>query len=184
MHPKLLENTHFLRYYQRWQDDPTSVVFVSVADFFLEYNQVDEAIAICKAGLRHHPNMVSGLLVLAKGYLKKGLKTLANEAAMTVLHLIPNHQEAKAILDADVIEEKPVAPPPRLASSAKPVRKPALSLRTVTMAGILVQQGHYEQAARIYRDILSEHPNHTGAKAGLEQLARIREQNAGSKELS
>lgn len=183
MHPKLLENTHFLRYYQRWQDDPSSVVFVSVADFFLEYNHVDEAISICKAGLRHHPNMVSGLLVLGRAYLKKGLKTLASEAAMHVLHLIPNHQEAKAILDADVIGEIAVQPPPPSAAPAVKKKK-VLSLRTVTMAGILTQQGHYAQAARIYQEILAENPDHAEAQAGLERLAGLRQQNAESKELT
>ena len=72
MHPELLNNSIFLRYYRQWQDDPSSIVFASIADFFLRYDMIDEAFKVCRMGVKRHPKLVSGRIVMAKIHLRRG----------------------------------------------------------------------------------------------------------------
>ncbi len=71
MHPNLLNNSHFLRYHNQWQENPTSILFAPIAEYLISYDLLDEALKICLAGLVHHPKMVSGRLVLAKIYFRQ-----------------------------------------------------------------------------------------------------------------
>ena len=54
MHPDLLNNAPFLRYYSQWQENPKSMVFAPIAEYFRLYGMADEAIKICLEGLLNH----------------------------------------------------------------------------------------------------------------------------------
>lgn len=174
MHPRLLENATFLRYYTRWQEDPSSLVFLPIAEFFLEYGMVSEAVAVCELGLSYHPQLVSGQLTLAKALMRKGQLSEARQLAMKVLHQIPNHFDAKAILEATLLEKRhaEVIEVKPLPSEEK--KKPSThSWQTVTMANIYAAQGHYQQAEAIYQAILEQEPTNSAAKQGLEKISKM-----------
>lgn len=98
MRPELIENTAFLRYYEKWQKDPTSVVFAAISEIFRDHGMLDEAVKIAKEGLKHHPQLVSGQIALAKAYLAKGEMLLARQYAQSVLERMPDNEEARRIL--------------------------------------------------------------------------------------
>ncbi len=100
MRAELIENPTFLRYYEKWQNDPTSVVFAPISEIFRTNGMIDDAIKIAEEGLKHHPTLISGHLALAKAYLEKGEKILAKDHAIMALEIIPTNAEAKKILDA------------------------------------------------------------------------------------
>jgi len=112
MKPELLENTVFLRYYERWQKDPTSVVFAAISEIFRENGMIEESVSVAIEGLKYHPNLITGRLALAKAYIAKGEGILAKKEAETVLHLMPNNQEAKTIISGKDPSEifRPVEP--------------------------------------------------------------------------
>lgn len=158
MHPDLLNNSHFLRYYNLWQEDPSSIVFAPIAEYLLSYGLIDEALKVCLTGLQYHPQLVSGHLILAKIYLRQKKWDEVRKETQIVLNLVPNHEKAVELQNS---LEQP--PPP-------PVLKKAASWETVTMAKIYAAQGHVDQAAEVYQTILSREPHNEEAKRGLSEL--------------
>ena len=110
MDPRLVENPTFLRYYERWQNDPKSVVFAAISEIFRGYGMIDEAIKVAEKGLVYHPNLVSGRVALGKAYLAAGDFSRAREEALRIITLAPNNPEALAIIEALKEFETPAAP--------------------------------------------------------------------------
>ncbi|MFH1874679.1 MAG: tetratricopeptide repeat protein [Pseudomonadota bacterium] len=169
MHPDLLNNSLFLRYYEQWQKDPESIVFAPIADFFLRYGMVDEAFKICLQGLSRHENLTTGHIVMAKIQLSRGNVEEAEDAVAKVLQIMPSNKHALRLLEEvnafklgehSNIERIPLQD---LVKKAKSPKK----WHTVTMANIYAQQGHVERAKNIFESILEREPDNQEAKKGL-----------------
>ncbi|MBI2975004.1 MAG: hypothetical protein HYY43_05390, partial [Deltaproteobacteria bacterium] len=166
MHIELAQNPNFLKYYAKWQSDPSSVVFVAISEMFRTHGLIDDAIKVAEAGLKHHPGLISGHLALAKAYLANNDKRKAREEAISVLGLMPNNETAKEILADKYSENGAIAAAPKkdetdfeeevteeLPLAAVEDEQPVLDSKpwhTVTMARILAQQGDIERAKKIY----------------------------------
>lgn len=98
MHPELLNNSTFLRYYQQWQRNPESIVFAAIADYFLRYRMIDEAAEICQHGLKRFPQLISGRLVLAKIFIAQESWDEALSELHFVLSLQSEQQEALSLI--------------------------------------------------------------------------------------
>lgn len=170
MHPELLNNSLFLRYYSQWQKDPGSVVFASVADLFLRYDQIDNAYKVCKAGLEKHPGLTVGHVVMAKIHIARGNFEEAEEEIRTALNIAPANSKAHEIM-AD-IEAARRGDAPRIHTGERKVSVTGESSmpaewQTVTMAKIFADQGHTGRAREIYHAILARDPQNEEAGRGL-----------------
>jgi len=175
MHPDLLNNSLFLRYYEQWQKDPDSVVFAPIADFFLRYGLVKDAQKICEQGLKRHPNLTTGRLVMAKVYIaQEKLDEAANELN-NVFNIMPSNQLAKRLLDEinlkrfpniTNIEKLPLVQQEESVFNASLPNK----WETLTMAKIYASQGHIKKAQRIFKSILERDPNNKDALKGLASI--------------
>lgn len=164
MHPDLLNNSIFLRYYNQWQQDPASIVFAPLADFLLGVGKTEEAIRICLEGLNHHPDFVSGRLVLAKAWIQKRDFARAKEIVNRILEKLPAQTRAKELLMLIAEKERaPVSTPP---PSAVP------HWETMTMAKIYAAQGHLTKAREVYQSILNREPQNEEARFQLAKLER------------
>lgn len=159
MHPELVNNSLFVRYYNRWLEDPTSIVFASLAEFFLGAGKTDEAVRLCLEGLHHHPEFVSGRLVLAKAFLQKREYQRAKSELRRILEKVPHQEKAKELLNLIGAQEQ-----------EKVVPKGLQAWQTLTMAKIFVAQGHFDQAKEVYQSILAYDPGNEEARQGLEGL--------------
>lgn len=170
MHPELLNNSLFLRYYQQWQQNPASIVFAPIAEYFLMYGMIDAAFKVCREGIKKHPTLVSGRLVMARIHLKRGNWDEAEAELRNALEVAPQNQTARALL-RDIerlqLEEDAAAP-----ASAAPVVPQGASWNTVTMAKIFAEQGHPEKARQIYHSILTSDPANQAAREGLAVLGQ------------
>jgi len=92
-----MNNSLFLRYYNAWRENPSSIVFAPVADYFLMYGKAEDAITVCKEGLKHNPDSVSGRMVMAKAYLIRGELEEADKELERVLDLVPTHSRAQEL---------------------------------------------------------------------------------------
>ena len=92
-----MNNSLFLRYYNQWREDPSSVVFVPVADYFLMYGQAEDAHKVCLEGLKRNPDSVAGRMVLVKVHLAKGELKKADEVCAVVLERVPTHTRAQEL---------------------------------------------------------------------------------------
>ena len=153
MHPELLSNSLFLRYYNQWQQDPTSVVFAPIAEYLLHYGLLAEAVKVCLEGLRHHPDLVSGRLSLAKAYLRQKEFPKARQELRRVLDLVPNQEKALELME-----------------QIQPSESRPSNWETITMAKIYAAQGHIDQAREVFRAILNKDPHNQEALQGLQNL--------------
>lgn len=82
----------------RLQDNPKSLLFARLADFYLKVGRTDEAIDLCLKGVNHHPSYVTGNFILGKAYLAKGDYEKAEEAFKKVLSHESQHLSAHKFL--------------------------------------------------------------------------------------
>lgn len=185
MHPDLLNNAVFLRYYRQWQEDPSSIVFAPIAEFFLKYGMVDEAQKICREGLKRHPALVSGRIVMAKVHLRRGNWEEAEEELRVASAIVPKNKAAETLMEEIGLlrqqeRSAPKEPHPERAfvpladrpPPEPPPREIGPSWQTVTMAGIYAAQGHLDRARDIYESILQSDPTNEAAQQGLANLSR------------
>lgn len=187
MHPELLNNSLFLRYYKQWQDNPGSIVFVSIAEYFLSYGMTDEAFKICREGLKKHPALVSGRIMMAKIHIKRGNWEEAEEELRKILNTVPVNKIASDLLEEVLtaeakekeIEEARLKAKIQIHGNAREMSDDSASARsnpvnfawnTITMANVYATQGLYEQARSIYKAILDSDPQNEHALKGLEAL--------------
>jgi len=180
MHPELLNNSLFLKYYKQWQDDPDSIVFASIAQYFLMYDMLDHALKVCREGLVRHPELISGRIVLARVHLRRGNWDEAESELRRVLSLrSDNGTAARMMEEIDALRRAEREGMRGRARAQDAQAEPAAvvpdpSWNTVTMAGILAKQGHCEEAREIYRSILKGDPTNEGAMQGIASLGGAR----------
>jgi tetratricopeptide (TPR) repeat protein len=71
--------------------NPESRIFAPLADAYRRAGRISEAIEICREGLRHHPDYLSGRLVLARCHDDAGDLDAAEEAFGEVLRREPRN---------------------------------------------------------------------------------------------
>jgi tetratricopeptide (TPR) repeat protein len=98
MDPEIFRNPVFSRCYRRWQAQPGSTAFVGVADILRVRGEFDEAIRVCRDGLRHQPALVTGRLVLAQCLAAVGRRPDAHALALGILRDHPDHMTAQQLL--------------------------------------------------------------------------------------
>ncbi len=64
-------NPQIYHYLKKYQEDPTSRVFAPLAEAYRKAGLLDEAIDICRDGLRIHPNFIGGRVALARAFFDK-----------------------------------------------------------------------------------------------------------------
>ena len=65
-------NPQIYHYLKRHQADPRSRVFAPLAEAYRKAGLLDEAIEICRDGIRNHPNFLGGRVALARALFDKG----------------------------------------------------------------------------------------------------------------
>lgn len=200
MQPEYFDDPVFARCYLQWQARPTSAAFVGVADLLRLRGAYDDAITVCREGLRHNPQLVTARLILAQALEALGRQTDAHAVVLRILADAPEHAQAKAMaMRLRPEAEEPRSPlassmsepleedePPLMEESVSPVahapeaHAPAVAQEeemaptwaTLTMARLYATQGHRREAERVYRAILRRDPHHDEAKSELARLAR------------
>jgi len=82
------------------ESNPASRVFATLAELYRKQGMFDEAIGLCIKGLKHHPDYLSGRVVLGLAYLDKGMLREAAEELERVVSSKPDHlMAARALAD-------------------------------------------------------------------------------------
>ncbi len=73
------------------ENDPSSKLFVPLAEEYRKLGRIDEAINILLNGLKTQPDYMSAVVALGKMYLEKSMTAEAQEAFEKVVNVIPNN---------------------------------------------------------------------------------------------
>jgi tetratricopeptide (TPR) repeat protein len=65
-------NPQIYHYLKKYQNDPRSRVFAPLAEAYRKAGLFDEAIEICRDGIRFHPSFIGGRVALARALFDKG----------------------------------------------------------------------------------------------------------------
>lgn len=176
MHPELLNNSLFLKYYKQWQDDPSSIVFAPIAEYFLIYGMVDDALKVCREGLKQHPELVSGRIVMARIHMRRGNWEEALAELNRALSIVPENPMARRLVteigllrNREKSNER-AAYQHLAATDLAELCGGSSSWNTMTMANVFASQGHYSHAREIYRSILDREPDNEAARKGMASL--------------
>jgi tetratricopeptide (TPR) repeat protein len=83
---------------QKLAENPTSRLFAPLADAYRRAGRIGEAIEVCRLGLEHHPDYLSGLLVLARCHHDAGDADAAEATFRRVVERDPNNVVAQRAL--------------------------------------------------------------------------------------
>lgn len=92
------EPPHFKEYLRRFQEDPTSRVFAPLAESYRRVGRLDEAVDICREGVKNHPDFHGGRVALAKCYMDKQWFDEAQKELETVIQQSPENLLSQKLL--------------------------------------------------------------------------------------
>lgn len=176
------------------RDDPRSLAFVPFADALRKRGQRADALAVLRAGLKHHPDHPPARVVLARLHLEGGNRPLAVAMLEEVVKADPENVAASSLLAelllADgrlgeaqtLIERLRVQAPqdPTTASLARRAAPPLPHLHgtpgdpfdRVEWAEQLVARGDYPRATRAWQRIYAANARDPRARSRLIELSR------------
>ncbi len=187
------------RYQEILARESSSLVFAALSEAYRKRNMLDQAIAVCKKGLHHHPGFVSGRVALARAYVDKGETDRAAKELEKVILAAPDNLIAQGLLLAIYEEkrdwdnlEKTVHRILSVDPQDEKARKSWQTLRTQpttnenaadggsgeivtqTLAEIYASQGYYDKAFDIYRKLSVREPENPNLH---ERLADLKQQS-------
>ena len=182
-------------YQQMMSKDPSSQVFVYLAEALWEREMYEEAIEICTNGLRLRPHDLRARVILGLSYLRTGALDSAETELLKAKEMLEIntviYQNLAELYDKKGDSEQALyyqklfetIHPFALAGAetevaeggAEPVAKEALPedaemMDTITLAELYEQQGHVDKAIEVYRKILDTSPETEEVEARLAEL--------------
>jgi len=183
------------RYQEILARESSSLVFAALSEAYRKRNMLDQAIAVCKKGLHHHPGFVSGRVALARAYVDKGETDRAVKELERGILAAPDNLIAQGLLLA-IYEEKgdwdnlektvhrilSVDPQDEKArrswqtlhaqptSNGKAASGDPGEIVTQTLAEIYASQGYCDKAFDMYRKLSVREPENAGIHERLADL--------------
>ena len=99
------DNPRLLELRRRVQEDPASIAFAQLAEECRRAGENDEAVAVCRAGLNHHPDYLSARVTLARAFVELGRLDEAEAEITIVLASAPDNLAANRAL-AEVYQKR------------------------------------------------------------------------------
>jgi predicted Zn-dependent protease len=196
-------------YQQMMSKDPSSQVYVYLAEALLEREMYQEAIETCVNGLRLRPHdlrtrVILGLSYLRTGELERAESELFKAKKMLEINTIiyralaelydhkgdlkqADHyrQLFETIHAAETDEAEAEVAETEMKPVAGDVPGRDTEVATVTMAELYEEQGHLDKAAEVYKNILETAPETEGVETKLARLEkRIADAKMGATLLS
>ena len=187
-------------YQQMMSKDPSSQVYVYLAEALLEREMYGEAIETCVNGLRLHPHdlrarVILGLCYLRTGDLERAESELLKAKEMLEINTITYRALAELYDEKGDLEqseryrqlfesihgaETTEAEAEVVETEPKPVDEEVsegdteedTEVATITMAELYEEQGHLDKAAEVYRNIIETSSETEGVEAKLADVER------------
>lgn len=183
-------------YQQMMSKDPSSQVFVYLAEALLEHEMYKEAIETCVNGLRLRPHDLRARVILGVSFLRTGELDRAESELLKAKEMLEINTVTYRAL-AELYEKKGDSESAeryrRLFETIHPTEAEAIGtekeetdsetvveevppekteMSTITMARLYEEQGHLKEAAEVYRKIFDASPETEGVEDKLADLER------------
>jgi tetratricopeptide (TPR) repeat protein len=184
-------------YQQMMSKDPSSQVFVYLAEALWEREMYEEAIETCIKGLRLRPHDLRARVILGLSYLRTGALDSAETELLKAKEMLEintviyrnlaelydkkgdseqafHYQKLFEVINPSTVTEvETEADEPGSASAAREaLPEDAEMMDTVTLAELYEQQGHVDKAIEVYRKILETSPETEEVEARLAELEK------------
>ncbi|OGQ26092.1 MAG: hypothetical protein A3I75_01575 [Deltaproteobacteria bacterium RIFCSPLOWO2_02_FULL_50_16] len=174
---QLRSDPSFARYFDIWQTNESSFVFVPLAEIYRKKGLLEEAADVCRRGLRHNADSISGRFLLARICVDQQRIQEAKSILSDILKHIPDHDGARSLLQS--LQEDPDVDSVPAETKSSPSPTPSIVVNheetpgkklweTVTMAEIYIHQKEWRAAEDICRAILTREPGHSRARELLD----------------
>jgi tetratricopeptide (TPR) repeat protein len=194
------------RYEERLARDPASLGFAVLADLYRKAGRLEEAVAVCREGLKRHPQYTTARLILAKALIGRQDFDGALAEIDAILQVTPKdvqchrlasevhrrlgriddavrHLEQAASLDPGDRESRTLLGLLRAEASAGESGVARLlgddTFVTIPFGRLCLDQGLADEAAIVFTRLLRNDPDDTGAREGLEAALRSRSRRKG-----
>jgi predicted Zn-dependent protease len=179
---------------RRVREDPRSFAFVRLAEALRRQGDRGQALAVLRAGLRHHPDLPTARVVLARIHLEAGARALALAILEEVANDDPENIAAGSMLAGLLVEDgrlrearvlldrlqltaghDPVVQSLVVRASPEAVRLHGAvddPFDTAAWADRLASQGDYPRATRAWQRIFQANPRDRRARGRLIELSR------------
>ncbi len=183
-------------YQQMMSKDPSSQVFVYLAEALLEHEMYKEAIETCVNGLRLRPHDLRARVILGVSFLHTGELDRAESELLKAKEMLEINTvtyralaelyerkgdsksaeryrrlfEAIHPTEAEAIGSEKEEPDSETA--VEEVQPEKTEMSTITMAQLYEEQGHLKEAAEVYRKIFDASPETEGVEDKLADLQR------------
>ena len=183
-------------YQQMMSKDPSSQVFVYLAEALLEHEMYKEAIETCVNGLRLRPHDLRARVILGVSFLRTGELDRAESELLKAKEMLEINTVTYRAL-AELYEKKGDSESAeryrRLFEAIHPTEAEAIGaekeeaysetaadqvppekteMSTITMAQLYEEQGHSQKDAEVYRKIFDTFPETEGGEDKLANLER------------
>jgi tetratricopeptide (TPR) repeat protein len=183
-------------YQQMMSKDPSSQVFVYLAEALLEHEMYKEAIETCVNGLRLRPHDLRARVILGVSFLRTGELDRAESELLKAKEMLEINTVTYRAL-AELYEKKGDSESAeryrRLFETIHPTEAEAIGtekeetdsetvvevvppekteMSTITMARLYEEQGHLKETAEVYRKIFDASPETEGVDDKLADLER------------
>ena len=184
-------------YQQMMSKDPSSQVFVYLAEALWEREMYEEAIEICTNGLRIRPHDLRARVILGLSYLRTGALDNAETELLKAKEMLEIntviYQNLAELYDRKGDSEKafhyqklfeaihfsgeggvdtPVAEAGPETAANEFLPEDAEMMDTIILAELYEQQGHVDKAIEVYRKILDTSPETEEVEARLAELEK------------
>jgi tetratricopeptide (TPR) repeat protein len=194
------------RYEERLARDPASLGFAVLADLYRKAGRLEEAVAVCREGLKRHPQYTTARLILAKALIGRPDLDGALAEIDAILHVTPKdvqchrlasevhrrlgriddavrHLELAASLDPGDRESRALLGLLRAEAPASESGVARLlgddTFVTIPFGRLCLDQGLADEAAIVFTRLLRNDPDDAGAREGLEAALRSRSRRKG-----
>ena len=194
------------RYEERLAKDPSSLGFAVLADLYRKAGRLDDAVAVCRDGLKRHPQYTTARLILAKALIGRQDFDGALAEIEAILQASPKdlqchrlasevhrrlgrlddavrHLEQAASLDPGDREARALL---GLLRAEAPAGDSGLArlladdtFVTVAFGRLCLDQGLADEAAIVFTRLLRNDPDDAGARERLETALRARSRRKG-----
>lgn len=193
---------------ERLSKDPSSLAFAQLADLYRKAGRADDAIAICREGLKRYPQYATARLILAKTLVGEARLDEACTEVDAILQTSPKdvqchrlaaeidrrlgrvdaaagHLERVIALDPGDRESRVLLGLLR-ADAASPAEGVGFvrllrddTFTTVAFGTLCLEQGLTEEAVAVFTRILRKDPDNAGVRERLESALRARFRRKG-----